>query len=454
MQQPATFLQGSILKHVVTMSATNAIGLIAIFMVDLVDIYFISLLQNSAFTAAIGYASAILFFSTAICIGLTTANSAIVAKCIGQNRLDRAGQYVAHIALFALFITTLFSSLIWFTAPYLLATLGADGESLVAATLYLRIIIPSIPILALSMQMNATLRSVGDAKHAMYATLLAGLVNALLDPLFIFTFAMDLQGAAVATLCARLCALFLSLFYVLHRYKMLRWPQANILLRDFKKIANVALPASLTQIATPIGNLYVTYEVAKFGMGYIAGWAVIGRLIPVAFGMMFAVSGAISPIISQNYGAGNFSRLWEILTEAMKLITGYCLVVALLLSMSQESIVNLFNAKQQTAEFIRLFCQQIAITFIFSGMSFIAMAFLNNLGYAKYATLLNVGKVTFGTIPFVAFGAYYFDAPGILYGQALGSILFAFVALVLINSIMQRLEKRDRSKNADQYSSS
>ena len=454
MQKHATFTEGSILKHVITMSATNALGLIAIFMVDLVDIYFISLLKNNALTAAIGYASAILFFCTAICIGLTIANNAIVGKSIGQNRHHQARQYITHISLFATLFTALVAALVWYFAPYLLSSLGAQGEALTAAILYLRIILPSLPILAFTMQMNATLRSLGDAKHAMYASILAGLVNALLDPIFIFVFAMDLQGAAIASVCARVSGLVLSLFYVLFKYKMLTWPTFKSLVSDAKRISNMAFPAMLTQIATPVGNLYVTYEVAKFGTEYIAGWAIIGRVIPVAFGAMFAVSGAISPIISQNFGAGLFSRLREIVSEALKLITGYCLVVSLLLSMGQEIIVNVFNAIQGTAEIIRIFCQHIAITFIFTGITFIAMAFLNNLGYAKYATYLNIGKVTLGTMPFVSLGAFYYAAPGILYGQALGNILFAFIALLLIHRIMRRFENCAHRKNSKQYSSS
>jgi len=452
--QQAKFLNGSIFKHVISMSTTNAVGLVAIFMVDLVDIYFISLLQNSAYTAAIGYASAILFFCTAISLGFSTANNAIVAKCIGQQKRQQARQYVTHLCLFTLIFTSLVALLIWFSAPMLLTALGAKSEALSAATLYLRIIIPSLPILALSMQMGATLRSLGAAKHAMYATLLGGIVNALLDPLFIFTLGMDLQGAALASLCARFSALLLGIFYLLFKYKMLALPKVSHFYLDSKKIASTAFPAILTQIATPLGNLYVTYEIAKFGINYIAGWAIIGRVIPVAFGVMFAVSGAISPIIGQNYGAANFVRLRQILTEALKFITGYCLVTSLLLSFGQEFIITMFSAKDETAEVIRIFCQHIAITFIFTGITFIAMAFLNNLGYAKYATLLNVGKVTLGTMPFVTIGAFYYVAPGILYGQALGNILFGFVALFLTQHIIKRLETAHKVENDDQSSSS
>lgn len=454
MAQQARFLQGSIFKHVITMSATNAVGLSAIFMVDLVDIYFISLLQNGAYTAAIGYASAMIFFSTAICIGLTTANSAIVANFIGQNKHNQARHFVSHISLFSLILSTVIALIIWLCAPYLLAAIGAQGEALIQATSYLRIIIPSLPVLAITMQMNATLRSLGDGKRAMYGTLVAGAVNAMLDPLFIFVFSMDLQGAAIASVVARFSALAVGVFYVVIKYKMISFPNIKTFKLDTNIIAGIAFPAMLAQIATPLGNIYVTYEVAKFGMEYIVAWAIIGRMIPVVFCMMFAISGAIGPIISQNYGAQNFLRMRQVLSESVKFVSAFCIVVSLLLSFGQESIVAIFNVKNETAEIIRLFCQHIAITFIFTGITFIAMAFLNNLGYAKYATLLNIAKMTLGTVPFVTVGAIYYGAPGVLYGQALGSIIFGIIALLLTHHIIQEIEVKQGQENHKQSSTS
>ncbi len=438
----AKFLQGSIIKHVMTMSATNALGISALFMVDLADIYFISLLGNSALTAAIGYASAILFFTTAISIGLVTVNSAQVSKSIGQHNKQQARNQVAYISLYAFCFTTFIAVLFYYFTPEILIQIGAKGEELSEAIIYLRIILPSLPILALAMQMGATLRSLGDAKHAMYATLGGGIINALLDPLLIFVFKLDLQGAAIASVISRCTVLAIGFYFVFFKYKMFTrfklvnfWP-------NISGISNIAFPAMFTQIATPLGNLYVTYEVAKFGTDYIAGWAIIGRLIPVAFGMMFALSGAVGPIIGQNYGALQYGRVREVLNQSMKFIISYTLVISLLLSMGQDIVVDLFNAEHKTAEIIRIFCQYISITFIFTGIMFVAMAFLNNLGYAKYATLLNVGKMTLGTIPFVTLGAFYYNAPGILYGQAAGSIVFGLIALLLTRKVMKIIEER------------
>jgi len=439
----ARFLKGSVLKHVISMSLTNGLGISALFMVDLIDIYFISLLGNSALTAAIGYASAILFFTTAISIAFVTVNSAIVAKSIGQHKQVKAQRYVAHIALYALFFSTVFAVVLWVFSPQLLSLIGAQGEERQQAITYLRIILPSLPVLVLAMQMGATLRSIGDAKHAMYATLGGGIINALLDPILIFVFKLDLQGAAIASVIARCTVLLIGLYFVLFKYKMISLPNFAFFQRDSKNISAIFFPAMLTQIATPFGNLYVTYEVAKFGAEYIAGWAIIGRIIPVAFAMIFATSGAIGPIIGQNYGALNFKRVREVLNQSLKFIISYTLVVALILSMAQDFIINVFSAKNETAEIIRIFCHTISITFIFTGITFVAMAFLNNLGYNKYATLLNVGKMSLGTIPFVTIGAFYYQAPGILYGQAAGSIVFGFIALLLTAKLMNRVEKNN-----------
>ena len=198
------------MQHVIRMSATNAIGLTALFLVDLVDIYFISLLGEYTYTAAIGYASALMFLTTSISIAFVTVNSAFVSKAIGANKPEESARYISSIACFAVLITSIIAATLWILAPFLLQKMGAEGAVLAESISYLRIIVPALPILAIAMQMGGTLRSLGAAKHAMYATLGGGLINALLDPIFIFVFKLDLHGAAIASLISRIT--FFSIF--------------------------------------------------------------------------------------------------------------------------------------------------------------------------------------------------------------------------------------------------
>ncbi len=82
---------------------------------------------------------------------------------------------------------------------------------------------------------------------------------------------------------------------------MTRFVYKNFI-EDLRPIFKIAGPAMLTNMATPVGNAIVINAIAKFGGAYVAGFAIIGRISPVAFGLVFALSGAIAPIIGQNFG--------------------------------------------------------------------------------------------------------------------------------------------------------
>ncbi len=440
MSLAAKFTQGDISEHIIKMALTNVIGLSVFFVVDLVDIYFISLLNQPLLLSAIAYAAAILFFTTSITIAMMIANSVVVARLIGQQHYQQAKQAAMTCYMITFAISLLVSFIIFYNANTLLTLLGAQGNELQSAKDYLNITLIATPIVALGMQINATLRSLGKAKLGMYCTITAGVVNIMLDPLFIFYFELDLKGAAFASLIAKSTMLLLAIYYLLVKAKFI----TRIGLVDIKKhsrfIFKVAIPVSLTQIATPLSQLYITYEIAKFGASFVAGWAIISRLIPVVFMMLFAMPGAIGPIISQNIGAAQFKRVRTTLNQSLNFIIKYVFVLALVLSLLQEYLVTLFNAQNGAAIMIRFFCQYISISFIFVAMNLVAMSFLNNVGYPKLASMLNLAKLSLGTIPFVSIGAYYYGAQGILIGQALGSVVFALIAIMLCYQILRKLD--------------
>lgn len=440
MSSVARFTQGNISEHIMKMALTNVIGLSVFFVVDLVDIYFISLLKQPHLLSAIAYAAAVLFFTTAITIAMVIANSAVVAKMIGQQQYQQAKQAAMTCYLITFIISLFISLIIFYNTATLLTLIGAKGIELQAANDYLKITIIAFPITALGMQITATLRALGQAKLGLYCTLAAGLINMVIDPILIFHFKLDLKGAAFASLIAKSAMLILATYYILIHVKFVTIIAWFDIKHNAKHILKVAIPVSLTQIATPISHLYITYEMAKLSAGFIAGWAIISRLIPVAFMMLFAMPGATGPIISQNLGAKNFKRVKTTLNQALNFIIKYVFVLALSLSLLQEYLVNLFNAQADTATLIRFFCQYIAISFIFVAMNLVAMSFLNNAGYPKIATRLNLSKMFLGTIPFVYLGSYYYGAQGILVGQAIGSVVFGLIAIFFCYRILKKSE--------------
>ncbi|MEM6478191.1 MAG: MATE family efflux transporter, partial [Pseudomonadota bacterium] len=421
---------------------TASIGLIAVFLVDFVDMLFISMLGKEELAAAVGYAGAILFFTSSFGIGMAIASGALVARALGAGDAALAREKATTSLIWGVIFGSVFAALVWFNTPALARLMGASGATEALATSYLRIIIPSLPLLLIGMVGGAILRAYGDARRSMFATVAGGVVNAILDPILIFGLDLELTGAAIASVCARFAIAFMALRPIFQHHGGLLRPTTGILSRDLSPLSVIAFPAILTQLATPIGQAYVTRAMAEFGEDAVAGMAIVGRLVPVAFAILFALSGAIGPIIGQNYGAKKFDRVERAFKEGILFTALIVLCVSALLFGLRGPIADLFQAEGIARDLIFLFCGPLALAWFFNGVIFVTNASFNNLGHPFYSTWINWGRHTLGTIPFVILGASLFGAQGVLIGQAAGGAIFAAVGLLLVFRV-QRVARQE-----------
>jgi putative MATE family efflux protein len=428
------------MQHIWVMTSTSAIGLVGVFLVDLVDMLFLSMLHSDEIIAGVGFAASISFFTVSLSIGITISMAALVSRMIGQRNIDQARRYVVNVVALTLILTSSLVLLIWFNLAPLFSLLGASGAPLEIGVSYLQILLPSLPVMAAGMAMSAAIRSVGDAGLAMNTTLVGGAVNAVLDPIFIFSLDWGVEGAAIASVLARFVVLFIAFYGVTRKHHLMTAFVYRNFIEDLQPIFKIAGPAMLTNMATPVGNAIVLNAISNFGGAYVAGFAIIGRISPVAFGLVFALSGAVAPIIGQNYGAKNLHRVKQVLWHALLFNALYVCAVSLLLYLFQNPIIRLFNLQGDAAELMQVFCTWVAISYMFNGTQFIANAAFNNLGRPIYATWFNVGKATLGTLPFVMLGGQLGGAPGVLIGQAVGSFIFAAAGLVVAIQHTQSLQ--------------
>ena len=432
------------MRHVVVMTTASATGLLAMFGVDMVDMYFLTLLGEQELAAAVGYAGTLLFFLVSVSIGLQIALGALVARSEGAHRRDLARRYCTSALLFSALVSTVISVIAWFNLPVLLAALGASGQTLDYAISYAGIVLPNMPVLVLGMSMAAGVRAVGDARRSMWATIMGSLVNAGLDPLFIFTFGWGLEGAALASVVARLVVMGIAWHAIAVVHKLpcrITWDQ---FLYDMKPILAIAGPAVLTNLATPIGSSFVLRTMSQFGDSAVAGAAIMGRITPVAFAAIFALSSAVGPIVGQNAGAGLYERVRSTLRNAVVFNVLYVAGVWLLLWLCAHAIVRAFSASEQAADLILFYTHFLVGAFVFNGMLFVANASFNNLHHPHWATGFNFARVLLGTIPAVYFGAQWYGARGVLLGEALGSVIFGLLAMIGAFVVVKRLERQHR----------
>ncbi len=434
----ARFLTGSTMRHVTIMTLTGALGLMSLFLVDLVDLFFLSMLNQTEVTAAIGYAGTIVFTNLSVSIGTGIAAAALVARNLGAGNVERAREYATSSLLFALIISAIITLMIASGSGALLSLLGAQGEAKRLALVFIWTMTPGYILITGAVCCSFILRGLGDAKRAMYITLSSAIITAIADPIFIFGLGWGIQGAAAATVLGYLVSFGIGIHGVSKVHRFLNPMRLAGLKRDFSAIWAIALPAMLTQLATPFANAYVTYEVAPFGDEAVAASAIIGRVIPVAFGMIFSLSGSVGPIIGQNFGAGRFDRVKQTLKDGLMFSAIYTLITSAILFMFRHEIAEAFNASGRTVDIVVFFCTFIAVSWAFAGAQFVSNAAFNNLGRPNLSTYFNWAKATIGTIPFAMAGASFWGPEGVLVGTAVGSVIFGIASVFAAYRIADR----------------
>lgn len=444
-QKSAVFVSGSLMRHVAVMTGTGAIGLMAIFVVDLLSLLYVSWLGRPEATAGVGFATIVLYLMISINIGLMIAVAALTARALGagdrQGARRLAGSTMTLMVLAALALTAITLPCL----PWLLRLLGAHDESYRVALSFLWIVLPSNALMAVGMGLSGVLRAVGDARRAMFVTLGGGIVTAGLDPLLIFWAGLGPDGAAWAIVIARVIIVATGIHGAVRVHDMIAPPSLAGLRQDTARAMMIAGPAILTNLSNPIANAVFASIFARFGDWAVAALAIMDRLVPVAFGVLFALTGAVGPILAQNWGAGRFDRMRRGLTASAVFAIGCVVVAGLALALLRGGIVSAFGATGLTAELVMFFCLVAGPMWLFVGLLFVANAAFNNLGMPFLSTLFSWGRATLGTMPLAWLGAQYAGPKGALVGSAIGAVAFGILALIFAYRGIARLERKAKA---------
>jgi Na+-driven multidrug efflux pump len=316
-----------------------------------------------------------------------------------------------------------FAAAVWLALDPISRALGATGETLALTVHFLAIVIPSQPLLMVGMIGGAVLRSHGDARRGDDDDGLGrgGDRGAGPDPDLWPWVGPDRGGAGQVAARVVIAAGAAGDPAVPRRLRPADPAAGGGRCRAGLALA---LPAMLTQVATPVGQAFVTRMTAAYGEAAVAGMAIAGRLTPVAFGVIFALTGAIGPIIGPERRRGPDGPGAPRLLDALIFTGIVILAVSALLFVLRAPLADLFNAEGLTRDLVYLFCGPLSVLWFFNGAIFVANAACNNLGRPFWSTLVNWGRHTLGTMPFAWWLGSHWGAQGVLIGQAVGGVLF------------------------------
>lgn len=441
-QEPVgKFVTGSLMRHVAVMSLSGALGLSFTFLVDFLALFWISRRGIQAEMAAVGIAGTIQFAILSLGIGMMIGAVALVARSIGMGEPARARRIATTAMVLTVLVQTLLSAVIWMFRIPILAASGAEGHSLLLAVDFLAITLPSMPLIAAGILASTLLRTIGDAWRSMAVTMTGGLVAMILDPLLILWMDMGIMGAGWSIVLARVAVVAVGFWFAVGVRDLLARPCLADIRIFARPYAAIALPVIATQLSTPFGNWILTREIATHGEAAVAGWSVIMRLTILAFGGIFALSGAIGGIIGQNFGAGRPDRVAEAFVAALKFCAVYTLVTWALMALLSGQIVTAFHLAPEGEAVLRVFTHWAAGAFIMTGALFVANAAFNNLGRPLASTGANWFRDGILMLPLsLAFSAA-FGAEGIVWANAAANVIAGGLAAGLAWRYIGRLNR-------------
>lgn len=451
----AVYTQGPIAKSMIKTALAMIPATLALSGYNLVDAYFVGRMVGKtaadAPMAAMGFTLPVVMLIGCLFHGLGIGVSAPAAQALGGNKLERAARGSSSGVLMIMLVSILTAIIGMSCVKSVFSSFGAQGEVLELVIEYMDIWYFGCFTASIAMAGHGLLISVGDNRMASTLMMTGMIINALLDPLFIFGWgflpALGIRGAALATIFAQATGGSISMYILWRKHHLIRFRKIPLAeLRNYWIVTlRYAIPASLGMLMMPVGMTVITRLTATFGTAAMAGCTAAGRLETIAFVIPMSLGMTLTPFIAQNYGARRYDRIREGLIFAFKFAFVFLFASAVLFALLARFIAPHF-CNSAEAQDVMAKCIMISVWGL-SGVEIHRFAGFSYTGCGRpaAAAMLNGMRFLLFLIPFSLIAWYFRSLNGLfvarLAADVLSGVVGAFLALRTINALIAKRKK-------------
>ncbi len=443
--------QGPVFGHLMRMVIPMSFGIVAMMLVGIVDAYWVGRL-GTVEQAAVQFVFPVSMAVMSIAIGLGAGAVSVVARAAGRGDGERTKRVATDAVVLALIVTAITSGLGMIFIEPVFRLMGATDAMMPHVRDYMLIWFAGIIFMVGPMIASNILRALGDAILPSLIMIIAAVLNMILDPILIFGLgpipAMEVQGAALATLISNMVVFIIAMWIMIFREKIidLSWPGFSEMLWNWREVARIGAPAAGSNMINPIAMTLVFAAAARFGEPVVAGFGVAGRVEALALIPLFALSGSIGAITGQNGGAGQVTRVREAFRSAFLFCVGWGAAMAVVLAVLAYPLAWLFLPSEEAREMARLTWWIAPVTMGGYGIAMAASAGFNGLGRPLLGVAINLMRGFGLLVPLVWLGSTLFGPAGLISGYALTNVVAGVVIafLVLRYAPMTALESKAR----------
>lgn len=332
-------------KLITSLAIPTVIAMLVTALYNFGDTLFVASLNNDSITAAVNVVFPLMTIIQAIGFMIGMGSGSIIARLLGKH-LDNEASKVASSALFSVILLSLVILIfgLIFIDP-LMKLLRASSTVLPYARDYAFFIIIACPMMMLSFALNNILRSEGKAKFSTIGLTTGGILNLLLDPLFIFVFGLGIKGAAIATAISQTISFIILLSFFLTNKTVVKLKINNISFKfkDYGLIVVIGLPSLLRQGLASIATVLLNSAADAYGGdSATAAMGVVAKITQIIFMIMLGIGQGYQPVVGYNYGAKKYKRVKESFIFMFTMSTIVMFVGSIILIATSNPLIHVF----------------------------------------------------------------------------------------------------------------
>ena len=415
---------------------------------NMADTFFVSQLGTSA-SGAVGVIFSAMSIIQAIAFTIGMGSGTNVSQALGAGNEDTAQRYVSMAFFTALGVGVALAAAGLSSIDWLVRFLGATETIAPYAKDYATYIFYAAPFMMCSLVMNNLLRFEGLSIYGMVGITTGGILNMVLDPLFIFGFGLGTAGAAIATAISQFVSFMILLIMTNTRAAAISIRPRNFrpTARMYGRIFYMGLPSLGRQGIASVSTILLNNAAGIYGDAAIAAMSIVSRFIMFINSTVIGFGQGFQPVCGYCYGAGRYSRVREAYTFCVKVSTLILLVLSVVSFVFARPIVTVFRRDDPLVIEIGTFALRAQLLTL-PLWCFITMSnmFTQSIGYGVRATIIATARQGIFLIPALLILPPLLGLRGIQIAAPVSDVLTLFLSFGIVSGILRQFKtKPDRT---------
>lgn len=433
------FEEAPIAQAVFTMAIPTIITQLINIVYNFADAWYVGRTGSAAMMAALSVSLPVFIIIQALANLFGIGGASAISRALGRGEAARARKIFAFSFFGGFLAAVIYGTTVFFSRPLLIPLIGGSEDSYpyIYNYMFWTMVVGAVPTLGNAL-CGHLVRSIGAAKEAGFGLSMGGVLNIILDPLFMFVLlphGMEVTGAAIATCLSNAIALTYFLVYL---YRHRDNPVFTFSPEDFTlgegipgEVFSIGTAAALQTSLAMVSNIFANKLVVEYGSAAVAGMGIAKKVNMIAFNTTMGLTQGVLPLIAYNYGARKYERMQKTIRFTASVALCFTICCTILFRLFARQFITFFINEPASVEFGTRFLSVLAFAAPLCALSYMANTIFQAAGKRRSSFILSIMRKGVVDIPAMYIFKMLIGLNGVTWATPFAEVTSAVTAAIL-----------------------